>query len=154
MSPFVPWSDITVCPLPRPLFTKNLFSGVPWNHWFIFSSTASLPDDCLITVWWLPDNCLTTSYKLSASCLTNARWLPDNSQMTAYGLPDNYPTYLNFWVVYNNQNHLGISFYLKIFWFKGTKGRSLVPWIRKWVDNSAIFTKLKILNQSTYLLPK
>ena len=72
-----------VCPLPRPLFTKQLFSGVPWNHWFIFSFTA-----CLMTAWQLPDNCLTTARQLSDKFLPIVCQLPDNCLTAAWQLPD------------------------------------------------------------------
>ena len=83
MSPSVPWSYIPVCPLPRPLFTKNFFPGSPETIDSFFSSNVSLPDDCLTTTWQLTENFLPIVCQLPDNCLTDARWLPDNSQMTA-----------------------------------------------------------------------
>ena len=69
-SPSVPWSYIPVCPLSHHLFTKSTFFRGPLNHWLIFSSTACLSDDCLMTARQLPDNCLTTAWQLPDNCLT------------------------------------------------------------------------------------
>ena len=37
---FTPWPNFPVCPRPPPLYYKSFFSGIPGNHWFIFSSFA------------------------------------------------------------------------------------------------------------------
>ena len=47
-----------------------------------------MPDDCLMTAWWLPDDCLMTAW-----------WLPDNCLTTAWQLP-----YHCFLIVFKKSN--------------------------------------------------